>query len=504
MPYSLMEKGIVLQNRLWYVLYYITLGLLCSTLLVQVCIAKTYQLPDMGDSANLWLSEQEEQRLGQRIIRQIQSQLTLFKDKEVKEYIKNLGDEILSYNTGIKRDFNFFVVNAAQVNAFATPGGYIGVNTGLILESTTESELASVLSHEIAHVTQRHIARIIEKANKMSLPMTAALLAAILVGAQSGEIELGSAAAVGVQALGIQQQINFTRKHEEEADRVGIDYLYRAGFDTQGMVDFFKRLGQSSRFYGQSAPEFLRTHPVTTSRIAEAMNAAKSYLNNQHKGVTRSPLYYLLAKEKIRVLTRENNVNLRDYYIKGLQQKKDKEVFTYGYAIWLMTKRKFRQALVLVKPLYTLDKSNMFYVSTLADVLAQLGKIQESISILEAYIDLYPDNIAIRLHYAEIVLNNTNKSLNIKKIVKVLNILIWEHKNNTDALKLLARAYAMLGKRAYSHEVLSRYYYLQGNLKIAIMQLERALKLAHNEYTKAKISVTLKKYQKEKLQLDDH
>jgi len=167
-----------------------------------------------------------------------------------------------------------------DINAFAGPGGYIGVNSGLILMTEAESELASVIAHEIGHVTQRHLFRAAEAAGRLSIPTMAATLAAILLGTQSPA--MGQAAIMAIQAGSVQFQINFTRENEEEADRVGMQTLANSQFDPRSMPTFFERLQQSTRYYGQNIPEFLRTHPVTASRISDTRGRAETYPYKQY------------------------------------------------------------------------------------------------------------------------------------------------------------------------------------------------------------------------------
>src|SRR6185503_11711710 len=220
-------------------------------------------LPDIGSPAQAMLSTEEEYQIGRMIVRGLRDQDQILEDPEVSEYIRSLGTRLSSQANDGSQRFNFFVVKDNTINAFALPGGFIGVNSGLLLDTKNESELAGVIAHEVAHVTQRHIARSLAAQSKSSLVSTAAMLAAILVGAAAGGG--GDAAMAGVaaaQSLAIQQRISFTRANETEADRVGLGILARSGFDPQGMPTFFETM---SRYAGGSEiniPEMLRTHPV--------------------------------------------------------------------------------------------------------------------------------------------------------------------------------------------------------------------------------------------------
>src|SRR5512139_1126764 len=254
-----------------------SLGLLTAFLLTSAngVHAVSAELPDIGDASAVTLSPEQEARIGKQVMHKLYRANLINEDVALNQYIQNLGYR-LSANSGADRQpFTFFIVNDPAINAFAMPGGYIGVNAGLIVASESENELASVLAHEISHVTQHHLARSYEKASKMSLPMTAAVIAAILLG--SHDPQAGQAALMASIAGSAQMQLDFTRANEHEADRVGIQLLAQAGFDPRGMSSFFQRLQKETRYYGSGLPEFLSTHPVTSNRIAEAEDRAAQY-----------------------------------------------------------------------------------------------------------------------------------------------------------------------------------------------------------------------------------
>jgi predicted Zn-dependent protease len=233
-------------------------------------------LPEMGDSAGALISPRDEHQIGQAFFWRLQQSTPLVEDPEVTSYIQSLGYRIAANSNDPGLDYTFFMVPDPAVNAFAAPGGFIGVNSGLLLTAETEDELASVMAHEIAHITQRHILRSFERHKRMTIPRTAAMIAAALLGA--ADPKAGSAAMMAVQAGDIQSQLDYSRAHEAEADNIGMQTLVAAGFDPEAMPSFFEKLQQASRYYGgDTVPEFLRTHPVTTSRIADAKGRAVQY-----------------------------------------------------------------------------------------------------------------------------------------------------------------------------------------------------------------------------------
>jgi len=234
--------------------------------------ADDIKLPDMGSPADAILTKSTESQIGRAIMRDIRRSGRVVEDPQITEYINEIGHRIAAQTNDGDYEFTFFVVDDPHINAFALPGGYIGVHTGLIEASRNEDELAGVLAHEIAHVTQRHIARAIHANSRQSILTTALMLGAMILGAAggaSGDVLQGAVAVA--QGTAAQQQINFTRNNEYEADRIGIGAMADAGFDPHGMASFFEVLARmQSGTPDTRAPEFLRTHPVTTARIAEA------------------------------------------------------------------------------------------------------------------------------------------------------------------------------------------------------------------------------------------
>ena len=272
-------------------------------------------LPEMGDSAGALISPREEYQIGQAFFWRLQQTTDLIDDPEVSHYIQSLGNHLVTYSDDPTRQFTFFVVPDPSINAFAAPGGFIGMNSGLLLTADSEDEVASVMAHEIAHVTQRHILRSIERSQRMTIPKTAAMIAAALLGAM--DPSAGSAAIMAVQAGDIQSQLDYTRANESEADNFGMQTLIKSGFNPEAMPSFFEKLQQASRYFGGSeVPEFLRTHPVTTSRIADARGRAIQYEGEHHKPVknTRDPLAFYLIQEKLRVLMAKSPKELLKHY----------------------------------------------------------------------------------------------------------------------------------------------------------------------------------------------
>ena len=250
------------------------INLLLAFVLLAIPGAFGQGLPDLGDVSQSEFSPVQERRLGEGIMREIRADRSYSDDAEVAHYLNTLGYRLVSAGGESRQEFDFFLMVDPQINAFALPGGFIGVNSGLILAAQSESELASVLSHEIAHVTQHHIARMLGEQKTSAITSLAGLAIAILASRVSSD--MSQAALVVSQAASVQSSLNFTRANEREADRVGFQTLEHAGFDPQAMPLFFERLQRSTRFYETAAPSYLRTHPLTYERIADMQNRAQN------------------------------------------------------------------------------------------------------------------------------------------------------------------------------------------------------------------------------------
>ncbi|MBR4876332.1 MAG: M48 family metalloprotease, partial [Rhodocyclaceae bacterium] len=254
------------------------LSLICMTPPLH---AASDSLPDLGEVGTSSLSVQDETRLGQRIMESIRADAAYLEDAEINYWLQSLGEKLVATSDKAGAPFEFFVVSDASINAFALPGGHIGVHTGLIDAVRNESELASVLSHEIAHVNQRHIAQSIGRRNDTTLMMVAAMLAAAL--AARSNPDLTQAAIASAQAGAIQSELGYSRAFEREADRIGLNILERAGFDVRAMVSFFERLQQMTRLYeSKNLPAYLRTHPLTQERIADMANRVAQMTPREH------------------------------------------------------------------------------------------------------------------------------------------------------------------------------------------------------------------------------
>jgi len=424
------------------------------------------QLPDMGDSAGAIISPIQDKELGSAFFRNLHSQADINQDVEIQQYIQSIGRQLAAHSDTPSNPFYFFVVMDPNINAFAGPGGYIGVNSGLILLTEAESELASVMAHEIAHVTQRHLYRSIEKASKMSIPTVAATLAAILIGTQSPS--MGQAALMAVQAGNIQFQIDFTRDHEKEADRVGMQTLSESNFDPRSMPTFFERLQQSTRYYGKGVPEFLKTHPMSESRVADTRGRAEVYPYRQYPDT----LAYALTKAKLAVLTEaDKNITMRHFT--ALEQQgtpEQRAVARYGIGLINLETQQFDAASTIFQQLSEQYPNQPQYLAALARTATDSRNFEKANQLFSQAINRFPNNDAIKIEYIRSLLKNAQP----QPALQILQSLSDNQKNQPFYFELLAQIHADLKRPGESHRYMAEHYYAIGQTEDAILQIRLA------------------------------
>ena len=464
----------------------LTLGASC----VQAEVSSKIRLPDLGDSSGRLISPAQEKILGAAFFRSLQSQLTLNEDLEIEHYIQSVGQRIVAKSDSPALPFHFFVVLDKRINAFAGPGGYIGINSGLFLLTDAESELASVIAHEIAHVTQRHLYRAFEAASRLSLPMAAATIAAILIGTQ--DPELAQAALIAIQAGNTQYQINFTRDNEQEADRVGMQTLADAQYNPRSMPSFFEHLQQSSRFYGRGIPEYLRTHPVTISRISDTRGRSEKYPYQQYP----SSVAYLLIQAKLHVINADKGETALAYFkakqTRGTSQQR--AISRYGMALAYQKIQQFSKARSLLNALMTEFPSQSHYFNAFARTEIEAKNYANAQKVYQRALQRFPENQAIKVNYVKGLL----KMGQPKKAQKILQSLPHSFQKRALYFELSAQIYADLNQMAESHRYVAEYYYHVGDTQTAILQTRLARKSKPmNRYLRAILDERLHFFEKE-------
>jgi beta-barrel assembly-enhancing protease len=444
---------------------------ICLNLFISLCflftcsISFAYKIPNLGSRANTTLNLQQEAELGKEFMKLIKSQLPMSSDPVVIQYIQNLGQRLVSASNKPFRTFHFFVVNDGSINAFAAPGGYIGVNTGTILNAQSESELAAVMAHEIAHVTQRHIARGMAAQKTSQIASIAGMLAAAVLGAIN---PLAGVAAMHASSAGAaQNSINFTRSHEKEADREGMRILSKAGYSPKAMPAFFKRM-QKLEGYSDARtqlPEILYTHPLTGNRVAEAENLANQY--TKKKAYRTNNMFYLIQSDLL-VQTSAHLQRLKHL----LSESKDKNTVPYHYANALLQYRlrDYKKSLDLINQLTKQHPKVWMFQLAKAQILLKNHQKKKSLALFKSLLDKQPMNYAILINYAQslIQLKEYKKALSILKETNDL------FASNEIYLSLLSQAQGRSGQLVEAYMTRAELFNLNGEPKLAMVQLQQA------------------------------
>ncbi len=438
-------------------------------LLLRPALAIDDDLPDIGSPADTVLSKQQEQVIGRSIYKSLRDTGRMVTDPEIQEYIQNVGQSIAVNAQNGDFSFRFFVIDEPTINAFALPGGYIGVHRGLLLATRSESELAGVLAHEISHVTQRHISRAIFANQRASILTMAAMLGAILLGAATGDGDVLAGGVAGAQNMAIQQQINFTRENEYEADRVGIGLLAASGFDPYGMPNFFETLARQSNSLGYEAPEFLRTHPVTVNRIAETRARAAGIVADE----TRDSIGYQLTRARIRFLSSSTPEKALAWFEANRGEPDDTGPLgaEYGIALALAELGRYDEAKAAFKSLVAEHEGIIHFHSGYAAAQTATGDIDGALKTLREANELFPRNVPLTIRYAETLMQNKD----YKTAHRLLLDLYNQVPPTPEQVRQIALAASAAGDTADAHYYMAEYHLLSGDLMMASDQLVLAL-----------------------------
>jgi len=444
------------------------IAVLAASLACGSVLAQGTNLPDFGSPVDAVINKSQEEQLGRTVVAQLRSAGAIIDDPQLKEYVQGLGSRLVGQANDGTQSFEFFVVDDSAINAFALPGGFIGVNAGLILSSESESELAGVLAHEIAHVTQRHIARSIYDSQRTSILSMATMLAAVLLGAAtdaSGEAVTGLVTAG--QAAAMQRQINFTRGNEREADRVGIETLSAAGFDTRAMATFFEKLSRRYGMTREQIPAILQTHPVTTERIAEARERARQL-------PVASPadsMGYGVAKARLTLHEARTVDAAHAIFASRIEDDPSDPADRYGMALTLARSGLIDEAERLFADLVDEYPGVIAFWIGRGEVLMQSGFVDAALAVYIEAIDLFPRNVPLTISYAEALIAAGKPDMAHEVLLDLLNNV----PPTPEQIRLIARAANAEGDIGNAHYYMGEYYLSIGNGPLAIGQLRMAL-----------------------------
>lgn len=463
-------------------------------LLILLCVPRVLAqaLPDLGDVSSTAITPADERRLGERIMREIRRDPAYLDDAEVADYANSLGARLTARSDAVRQEFDFFVVRDLQINAFAMPGGFIGIHTGLLLAAQSESEVAGVVAHEIAHVTQRHIARMISQQGQSQL-MSLAAMAVALLAARSNSQVAEAAVAFG-QAGVVQNQLNFTRDNEREADRVGVQLLDASGFDPRGMAAFFERLQRATRVYEGGAPSYLRTHPLTFERIGDIQNRVENMPYRQ----VQDSLDFQLIRAKLRA---ENDTPREAvaYFESSLSERKflSEAATRYGLVASLLRAREFERA---KRELVPLRKTASPIIENLAcRVTDATGDAQQALACYQAARRTYPNQRALFYGHVEQLLRVSQPA----EALQLIDARLQLQPDDDRLYRLQAQAYAAQGNRLLQHRAQGEAYARAGQLGAAMEQFQIALKSGQGDfYQLSAIEARLRELRRQQADLD--
>lgn len=461
-------------------------------------VAQSIMLPNIGDPAAVYVGSDEEQRLGLEIMRKLRDRDLILEDPQLNAYLNSIGQSLAAYADQNGVPFNFFMVRSAAINAFALPHNFIGINAGLLLATEREDELAGVVAHEIAHVSQRHIVRAIADMRRMALPMAAAMIASAALAAASKQG--GQAALVSTMAASAQHQISFTRANEQEADRIGMRFLAKAGFDPRGMSDFFAKLERRSGGLENQIPEMLLTHPRPETRLADTQDRLEVPKAASRTG-SRDRKAYELAKARARVLATDDVQTLIREFETALSQGSNNQELAnrYAYALALRQAGRYDQARQQIVRLLQSDPDRLAFRIEAAELALAKGEREQGWRLFEELRQLYPDDFALAMHYGRALATQGDA----KQALRVLRPHLTRHANDPNLYQSYAQAAERAGDMAATHATMAEYYYLNGELLPAIEQLEvglRTASLSPNE--EARLRSRLKQFRAEAIAQD--
>ena len=442
-------------------------------------------LPDLGDESQSIATPAQERRLGESVVRQIRASGAYLDDPEVNDYLNELGHRLVAAKPDSTFEFEFFAMADPTINAFALPGGFIGVNMGLILLAQSESELAAVLAHEISHVTQHHFTRSMA-GQQRSLLYSLAALALAIAASRTGAASGGQAVAAGVsaaQGLAIQSQLNYTRENEYEADRIGFQRLEAAKFDVNAMATFMERLQKQGRFSEGNAPSYLRTHPVTTERIAEAQGRA---YGKPYRQVADSMDFHL-----VRALLRSYQGTPREaveYFQASLAEHKYnyEAAARYGLVASLLRDQNYTRAKTELATLEKTAPPHPMIDAMAGHVYMEGGDLDRAIARFESALTRYPNKMQLIYDYPEALL----KAGRAREAAAFLERELALFPTNGPLHRIAARTYAELGKRTQQYLHQGEFYAWQGDLKGAVNQLELATKASDADFYQSSVVET--------------
>jgi predicted Zn-dependent protease len=451
-------------------------------------------LPDLGESARAELSPQIEHKIGETIMNEIRlHEPSYVDDPEINDYVNRLGRRLVEASANPSGNFHFFAVRDPTVNAFAMFGGFVGMNTGTLLTAQSESELASVLAHEIGHVTQNHLARQMAKEKQNTIPSLIAMAVGVLAARANSSVGMATIAAS--QAGVVQAQLAYSRDFEREADRAGYQTLEKAGFDVRGMGEFFERMQKAGHLYENNAPVYLRTHPLTVERIADIENRAQ---RSPYRQVVSSLDFYLV-RAKLRAQMGTPREAISEFETQ-LREKKfvSQPAARYGLVLALMRAKDLAAAQREFDALVALKTASPMIAGLAAEIKASAGDLPGAQAIYREALQRFPQAKSLVYGFAESLYAGRQYGEALPFLESQLQFDFADYR----LYGLQAKTYAALGKRLQQHRAQAEFYMLRGQLGEAVEQLRFAQQDSDgNFYEQSAVDARLRELRK--LQIEE-
>lgn len=471
--------------------------LLRPTLLTLACLigqpAMANDLPSLGDSSSGIVSPEQEHQLGRAWLSLLRGQVPQLSDALLKDHLERSVYRLAETSQLQDRRLEFVLLDSPQLNAFAAPGGIIGVNGGLYLHAQTEAEYASVLAHELAHLSQRHFARGLEAQKRMQLPLMAAMLAGV-VAAAAGAGDAGIAAIVSTQAAAIQAQRRFSRQNEQEADRIGIVNLERAGYDPRAMPQMFSRLMRQYR-YDQKPPEFLLTHPVTESRIADTNNRAEQYPD----GGVKDSLRYQLMRARVDLKFESTPGVSAKRFRAMLAEDQQLDAARYGLALAQIKSGQLSDAAKELEPLLAKEPENAVYNLAQVELDITANQLAAARERTQRLLQLYPGSYPVRQTHIDLLI----KENKLQEAERELDKLVEARSKDPDIWYQVSEIRGLTGNIIGLHQGRAEYFALVGDYDQAIEQLDFAKRRSDNFQAAARIDARQKALMDEKRMVEE-
>jgi predicted Zn-dependent protease len=475
---SLKENMVPVKQKHGLMKQFLITVLAATVSLSSIAQTGRVNLPELGNSASDVLSNSEERKYAESLLRQLRAYELLIEDPLINNFFSDMGFNLVSRSDQPEAAFTFVVLDQDVINAFAAPGGVIALHSGLILLADTQDEVAGVLSHEIAHITQLHMYRAFEKGKTMNILAMLAMMGLIL--ASGGNSEVITGAVMGAQAVVAQAQINFTRHNEVEADRVGIRTLAASGYDPQGMADFFSKMSKTTRANGEGPPEFLRTHPVSVNRIAEA----ESRIQNLPPVEAADGRQFYIVQARLRALFENDPNDAIKHFTTQLEKPLSaarKNGNLYGLAIARQRNAEYDKAEAILSDLLEDEPSRLAFQLQMANLHLIRGWYKQAIDALADLYHSFPGNQAIALEYGKALLQQ-NKPEQAETASVILRQQLASRKTDPALYALYAQAANLAGDEVRATEAIAESYYQRGGTTEAITQLESLTRRSDLDY----------------------